>query len=411
MKFRTVTAVALLVLLYCVGMGFSLPYTKSSGVINLTKDNFVNEVFSSPHVWIVEFYAPWCGHCKNLAPEWEKLAKSMQGIVKVAAVNCDEHKELAGAFGVQGFPTIKLFPSELTPVPNGKGYHKQPIDYNGPRTAAAIANFAVSHLPNFVKKVEEKNYEEFMSGDSNPKALLLSEKTETTNLFKSLAIDFKDQITFGQAKSSYKELVDTFGVKKFPTLLVIKEDGSHVTYEGQLNHDALFAFLKPFAKAPAGGKQQQQKSEPTPVPEVVRPVKDEVKDQATFDSVCTKTKSCIVAFLDPTNTEVAEHQSYIEMLEKLQQKYEKTYNIVWVDGIAQYEWIQKWSLAEGFPNFMVYNHKKAVAVPYIGPINEKAIGEFLDSVLRGTSKRAFKVPGAPQLAGAKEEKKSEKTEL
>ncbi len=42
------------------------------------------------------------GHCKTLAPEYEKLAKNMKGIVKVAAVNCDDEKELAGAFGIKG---------------------------------------------------------------------------------------------------------------------------------------------------------------------------------------------------------------------------------------------------------------------------------------------------------------------
>lgn len=43
-----------------------------------------------------------CGHCKALAPEWEKLAKNMQGILKIGAVNCDEQKELAAHFGIQG---------------------------------------------------------------------------------------------------------------------------------------------------------------------------------------------------------------------------------------------------------------------------------------------------------------------
>lgn len=40
----------------------------------------------------VEFYAPWCGHCQQLAPKWKKVAASLKGVVKVAAVNCDQHK-------------------------------------------------------------------------------------------------------------------------------------------------------------------------------------------------------------------------------------------------------------------------------------------------------------------------------
>jgi thioredoxin-like negative regulator of GroEL len=42
----------------------------------------------------VEFYAPWCGHCQQLAPKWKKVAASLKGVVKVAAVNCDEHKSV-----------------------------------------------------------------------------------------------------------------------------------------------------------------------------------------------------------------------------------------------------------------------------------------------------------------------------
>jgi thiol-disulfide isomerase/thioredoxin len=42
----------------------------------------------------VEFYAPWCGHCQQLSPKWKKVAASLKGVVKVAAVNCDEHKSI-----------------------------------------------------------------------------------------------------------------------------------------------------------------------------------------------------------------------------------------------------------------------------------------------------------------------------
>ena len=94
-------------------------------------------------MWLVEFYAPCmisqpsstslanptgCGHCKNLKPTWERLAKQLKGVVKVAAVNCDEHQQLAAQFGVRGFPTIKLFPSQL--IKQGNGFKKEPMDYN-----------------------------------------------------------------------------------------------------------------------------------------------------------------------------------------------------------------------------------------------------------------------------------------
>ena len=85
-------------------------YNKNSGVVDLTPGNFDGKVKSSDGVWIVEFYAPWCGHCRNLAPEYQKAAKALKGVANVGAVDCDQesNKPLCGQYGVQGFPTIKV---------------------------------------------------------------------------------------------------------------------------------------------------------------------------------------------------------------------------------------------------------------------------------------------------------------
>jgi thiol-disulfide isomerase/thioredoxin len=67
--------------------------------------------------------APWCGHCKQLAPQWEAAAKKLKGLVRFAAVNCDveENKQLAGLYGIRGFPTIKVFGAEHAPNPYQAG--------------------------------------------------------------------------------------------------------------------------------------------------------------------------------------------------------------------------------------------------------------------------------------------------
>jgi thioredoxin domain-containing protein 5 len=54
----------------------------------------------------VKFFAPWCGHCKKLAPTWKQLARHMQGRVTVAEVNCEEHQSLCKMHNVQGYPTL-----------------------------------------------------------------------------------------------------------------------------------------------------------------------------------------------------------------------------------------------------------------------------------------------------------------
>merc|ERR1711871_704294 len=61
----------------------------------LTPENWDELIGDSDEYWMVEFFAPWCGHCKKLAPEWEKAAKQLAGVVKLGALDADEHKDFA----------------------------------------------------------------------------------------------------------------------------------------------------------------------------------------------------------------------------------------------------------------------------------------------------------------------------
>jgi len=105
-----------------------------SAVTHLTSRDFDSVVMDPDVDAIVEFYAPWCGHCKSLKPTYERVARDFEGESKVviAAVDATANQDLASRFGVQGYPTIKFFP---------RGENKEAEDYNMGRDEQSFVDF------------------------------------------------------------------------------------------------------------------------------------------------------------------------------------------------------------------------------------------------------------------------------
>lgn len=105
-------------------------------VVVLTDDNFKTVIDGSKPA-LVEFYAPWCGHCKNLAPVYAQLGDAFshaQDQVIVAKFDADTHRNTGGEYGIQGFPTLKWFPKGVS-SPDGVE------DYKGGRDLDSLSKF------------------------------------------------------------------------------------------------------------------------------------------------------------------------------------------------------------------------------------------------------------------------------
>ncbi|KAL7747687.1 hypothetical protein RI367_006976 [Sorochytrium milnesiophthora] len=140
-----------------------------SDVVVLTTTNFDKMVLDPAKNTLVEFYAPWCGHCKQLAPTWEKVASvfAADDHIVIAKLDATAEAALGEKYGVQAYPTIKFFPAV------NKGETKKPVDYGEGRSEK-----------DFIQFINEKTGTQRSAGGS------LSDLAGTVESLREFAQDF-----------------------------------------------------------------------------------------------------------------------------------------------------------------------------------------------------------------------------
>jgi len=390
-------------------------YSKSDKVVELSPDNFDHRVKDSDGVWIVEFYAPWCGHCKNLAPEYKKAAKALSGIVGVGAVDCDVHKSLCGQYGVRGFPTIKVFSSDKS----------KPQDYQGARNAQGIAQEAAKTAQ---KMVTERLGGKYSSGgssgggsggsggssgdvveltESNFKKLVLESDDmwlveffapwcgHCKNLephWKKAAGELKGKVKLGAVDATvHQGLAGQYGVQGYPTIKYFPAGTKRNAeeYDGGRTADDIVAWASERAEANL------------PPPELVQITNDEVMKEH-----CEKKSLCVIAFLPHIlDCQSKCRDNYISMLTKMGESFKKQgWGWLWSEGAAQLDLEESLGIGGfGYPAMAVVSHKKMKYSRLTGSFGHDGIREYLRDLSYGKGRtdtvKGAKLPKISKIEG------------
>jgi thioredoxin-like negative regulator of GroEL len=211
------------------------PLYDKTDVIELNIGN-LKQLYRRNEIWFIQFYHPNNQACKNLKDEWINIANKLYGIVRIAAINCDEEEELCDEYKIKAHPSILYFPD------NTALNHEV---YKGEKVYQKISDFAISRMQSFVRFVNSNNFEEYKATEpDSAKILLFTEKKTTPPILKVLSKEFKGKVVFGEVRSSDSALVSQFNVKSFPAIVGISDP--NVVYTGEYNRDKLEIWVRDF---------------------------------------------------------------------------------------------------------------------------------------------------------------------
>jgi len=220
--------------LSCLLLAFSLADEEidEEEVLVLTASNFESSIKENKHI-LVEFYAPWCGHCKALAPEYAKAANQLKeegSEIRLAKVDGTVETKLAEQFAVKGYPTIKFFR-------DGK-----PVEYGGGRDSASIVQWVKKKSGPAAKVLknadEAKELQE--SADVVVIGFFKKQDSDKAKVFAEVAF-ILDDIPFGI--TSDEALFKEYKIKGDGILLLKKFDDGQAAYDGEYDVKALKSWM------------------------------------------------------------------------------------------------------------------------------------------------------------------------
>ncbi|CAG9315654.1 unnamed protein product [Blepharisma stoltei] len=206
--------------------------TEEEDVWVLDESNFQEALDAQPDI-LVEFYAPWCGHCKKLAPEYAKAAKTLKGKnppIRIAKVDATASSNLASQYGVSGYPTLKYF------------INKKPTEYSGGRTEDTIVSWIMKRAGPALTIVDTVADLKKQLGSAKVAGVLFAQKDAAeVSIFEAVAKSFDGPSFFVSTDAA---ALQEYGVTEPKVILFKQFDDKEVKYDGALTQTDITKWVE-----------------------------------------------------------------------------------------------------------------------------------------------------------------------
>jgi len=287
-------------------------------------------------IYVVHFHGANDGESYDFSQKFVDSAEKVNGILQYAFVNCSDQKALCKKHAPKDLPALKVYPP--TPMPAVVF----PLDIK------KAVNKALRYIPNFTTALNDDNYLKFINTNPTvPKALFFSNKKSVPLAFKALSSSFKGKLSFGfvyqgDEEKDQTEIPDHFGVRKYPSLVVYKDEKSKKDlFKGEMKFRPMFEFLnvysQQFVPENVGGDETKKPWKFQPVPEM---------HGKSVSDVCLKVGKgiCVIVFTDENELK----KDLENDLKELKTKFDKgrlAFRFMWAK-LSHTEWRNTMELEE-----------------------------------------------------------------
>lgn len=309
-----------------------------SDVLELDSATFASAIAENPLI-AVEFFAPWCGHCKSLAPEWEKVATELKGKVPVAKVDCIANQEVCAEQEVQGYPTLKLFRSgEASPMEVA-------------RKSEAIISFLTKEMEPAVHVLgSEAEVETFLT--THPLtvvAFLDNDHDDRWTAFKTVAQQKRHTLSFVAVLNHQKE----GEAEHAPTIVLRRNfDEPKVVFDGEFTPSVISPWVS----------------------RNLLPLLGEINGE-TFMGYMAAELPIGYLFVDPNAEGTSE---FLKELEPKLAAYKNDFVVAWINNNKYAQQAQRLGLSGKIPSIALDNHVEGAryVFPEDQPLTAESLGEW-----------------------------------